>query len=220
MDILWAARFQLLLGLSQTVRITLLSLLVAGGLSFLFGIPASLRSRPLRWAAVAYIELFRGVALVVQLFWLFFVLPFFGIELAPLTTAVLGLGLCNGAYGAEIVRGAIAAVPAGQREAAASLGLGPAATLWRVVLPQALPATLAPFNNQAIELLKATALVSLITIPDLAFQAQTLRQTTMRTAPVFLLVLAVYFVLAQVLNLLFRIAEPIAGRGLGRGGVP
>jgi len=134
-------------------------------------------------------------------------------------TAVLGLGLCNGAYGAEIVRGALVGVARGQVEAAKSLGLSSYRILRSIVLPQALPAMLPPFNNLSIELLKATALVSLITIPDLAFQAQTLRQTTMQTGPVFLLVLIVYFALAQAINLVFRRVETLSARRLDRGGL-
>jgi polar amino acid transport system permease protein len=219
MDALIAARWQLLAGLSNTVKIAALALALASILALLFGAMAAARTRALRCVGVGYIELLRGVPLVVQLFWLFFVLPFFGLTLAPLVTAVLGLGLCNGAYGAEIVRGALIGVARVQVEAGESLGLSRYQILRLVVLPQALPAMLPPFNNLSIELLKATALVSLITIPDLAFQAQTLRQTTMQTGPVFLLVLVVYFVLAQALNLGFRRLEALAGRRLDRGGL-
>ncbi|MBV9786282.1 MAG: ectoine/hydroxyectoine ABC transporter permease subunit EhuC [Acidisphaera sp.] len=219
MRALLLARWQLAAGLWHTVSITILASALAGVVAFVFGMLAVVRARVLRSLAIAYIEVFRGVPLVVQLFWLFFVLPLFGIELPPLATAVLGLGLCNGAYGAEIVRGALVGVPTGQLEAAHILGLSRYQTLRRVVLPQALPAMMPPLNNLSIELLKATALVSLITIPDLAFQAQTLRQTTMHSAPVFVLVLILYFLLAQVLNLLFRRLEAFTGRRLDRGGL-
>jgi polar amino acid transport system permease protein len=175
--------------------------------------------RVVRALATFYVETFRGVALLVQLFWLFFVLPFFGIELRPLTTAVVGLGLCNGAYGAEIVRGAIQAVPRGQLEAATALNLTRFQRMWMVVLPQAIPAMLPPFGNLAIELLKATALVSLITIQDLAFQALTLRQTTMRTLEPFLVVLVVYFAISMAISLGFRRIEHAVNVGLDRGGL-
>jgi polar amino acid transport system permease protein len=110
------------------------------------------------------------------------------------------LGLNIGAYGAEVVRGAILAVPRSQREAAAALGFTPRQTRWRVVVPQALPVIVPPAGNLLIELLKGTALVSLITLGDLTFAAQTLRASTLRTAEIFTLVLVIYFLVAAVLT--------------------
>ncbi len=100
---------------------------------------------PLRWLAVAYIEVFRGTSALVQLFWLFFVLPHFGITLAPLNVAILTLGLNVGAYGAEVVRGAVSAVPRGQWEATVALNLTRMQALRRVVLPQAVVSMIPPW---------------------------------------------------------------------------
>jgi polar amino acid transport system permease protein len=215
----YQARWLLLDGALVTVEITILAGALAAVLAFAAGLARVSRWRMARALATAYVELFRGVSLLVQLFWLFFVLPFFGIELSPLVTAVVGLGLCNGAYGAEIVRAAIQAVPRPQIEAAIALNFTPFEQMRRVVLPQAIPAMLPPFGNLAIELLKATALVSLITIQDLAFQALTLRQTTMRTFEPFMVVLFVYFVLAMGVSLGFRRLERTVNFGLDRGGL-
>jgi polar amino acid transport system permease protein len=219
MSVIYQARWVLLNGALVTIEITVLASMVAGVMAFAAGLARISRFRLVRALATVYVETFRGVALLVQLFWLFFVLPFFGIELRPLTTAVLGLGLCNGAYGAEIVRGAIQAVPRGQIEAAVALNLTRFQRMRMVVLPQAIPAMLPPFGNLSIELMKATALVSLITIPDLAFQALTLRQTTMRTLEPFLVVLVVYFAIATSLGLAFRRLETAVNVGLDRGGL-
>src|SRR5262245_26231087 len=219
MSVIYQARWVLLKGTLVTIEITLLAGTLAAILAFLAGLGRVSRFRPVRALAILYVETFRGVALLVQLFWLFFVLPFFGIDLRPMTTAVIGLGLCNGAYGAEIVRGAIQAVPRGQLEAAVALNLTRFQRMRMIVLPQAIPAMLPPFGNLAIELLKATALVSLITIQDLAFQALTLRQTTMRTLEPFLVVLVVYFAIAMGLSLAFKRAERAVNVGLDRGGL-
>src|SRR3546814_7894014 len=94
-----------------------------------------------------YIELFRVTSALVQLFWLFFVLPEFGIRLSEMTVAVLGLGLNVGAYGAEVVRGAIQAVPKGQWEAATALNMSYPLAMRRIILPQAVVAMLPPWGN-------------------------------------------------------------------------
>ncbi|WP_137391530.1 ectoine/hydroxyectoine ABC transporter permease subunit EhuC [Rhodoligotrophos defluvii] len=207
MSLIYEARWLFLDGALTTIKITVAASLLALVLAFIAGLARLSPFAPVRWVALAYIEIFRGVALLVQLFWLFFVLPFFGIHLEPVFTAILALGLCNGAYGAEIVRSAIAAVPRGQREAACALNYTRWQTLWKILIPQAVPLMLPPFGNLMIELLKATALVSLITVHDLTFQALTLQQTTMRTLEPFAVVLVGYFLIALVITGLFRAAE-------------
>jgi polar amino acid transport system permease protein len=162
---------------------------------------------------------FRGSSALVQLFWFYFVLPLFGLNLSAIAVGVLVLGLNTGAYGAEIVRGAILAVPRGQWEAALTLNLTAWQTMRRVVLPQALPAMLPPAGNLLIELLKNTALVSLITLTDLTFRAQTLRSETLKTETIFTLVLVMYFGTALMLTALMRGLEALLSRGLERGGV-
>ena len=175
--------------------------------------------RPLRWLAVAYVETFRGTSALVQLFWLFFVLPHFGVTLSPMTVGILALGLNVGAYGAEVVRGAIGSVPRGQWEAATALNLGRAQALRRVILPQAFVAMIPPWGNLFIELVKATSLVSLITLSDLAFKAQQLNQNTLRTAEIFGLVMLIYLGISMLVTLCMRALERRAARGLGRGRV-
>ena len=168
---------------------------------------------------MAYIELFRGTSLLVQLFWLFFVLPLppFNLELSAYTVAIVGLGLHIGAYGAEVMRGAIGSVAKGQYEACVALNMPPATRFRRVILPQALLAAIAPGTNLLIELLKNTSLVSLITLSDLSFRARQLDQATFQTLEIFSLTLLLYFVLAQVINFTMRGVERRLGRGRLRG---
>lgn len=219
MLLIYEARWVLLEGALNTIKITLAAGALAFVLAFVAGLARLSRIAVMRWIALVYIELFRGVALLVQLFWMFFVLPFFDIHLEPLTTAILALGLCSGAYGAEIVRAAVTAVPRGQREAACALNYSRLQTLWLIIIPQAMPLMLPPFGNLMIELLKVTALVSLITVHDLSFQALTLQQTTMRTVEPFTVVLIGYFLMALVITGFFRLLEKWASTGLDRGGV-
>ncbi|WP_313209796.1 ectoine/hydroxyectoine ABC transporter permease subunit EhuC [Stutzerimonas nitrititolerans] len=176
---------------------------------------------PLRWLAITYIELFRGSSLLVQLFWLYFVLPMppFNISLSAFQVAVIGLGLNIGSYGAEVLRGAIRSVHEGQYEACQALNM----TAWqrarRIILPQALLAAIPPGTNLLIELLKNTSLVSLITLSDLAFRARQLDQATLMTLEIFGLALLMYFVLAQIINFSMRALERRLARGRMRGGL-
>jgi polar amino acid transport system permease protein len=202
----------LLDGLGVTLEVTLGGALVAALAAFAAGLARLSRSRTLRAAALVYVDLLRGTSALVQLFWVFYALPLLGLRLPPLATGILVLGLNVGAYGAEVVRGAVQALPRDQAEAALCLGFGPRRTLWRILLPQALPSMLPTFGNLLIELLKGTALVSLITLADLTFQGQVLRAATLRSGEVLGLVLVLYFLTAQVLAQGMRLLERRLGR--------
>ncbi|HEX2825753.1 MAG TPA: ectoine/hydroxyectoine ABC transporter permease subunit EhuC [Burkholderiales bacterium] len=198
-------------GLGLTVALTVCAAAVAVVAALAAGLARGAAARPVRGAAALYVEVFRGTSALVQLFWVYFVLPFAGIELDAFAAGVAVLGLNAGAYGAEVVRGAINAVPAGQRDAAAALNLSRAQTLARVVLPQALPAMIPPAGNLAIELLKNTALVSMIAVHELTFAAQLLRAATLQTGFIFAVVLVLYFAAATLIARAFRRLERRAG---------
>jgi polar amino acid transport system permease protein len=208
-------------GLLQGARLTLAIALLGSVVAIFAAIVAALAKMygpaPLRWLAVSYIEIFRGTSALVQLFWLFFVLPYFGITLEPFTVAVLALGLNVGAYGAEVVRGAVSSVARGQWEASTALNMTRGQALRRIILPQAFIAMIPPWGNLFIELLKSTALVSLITLGDLAFKAQQMNQTTMKTIPIFTLVLLIYLALSLSITIGMRMLEAKGSRGLPRG---
>lgn len=186
-------------GLRVTLQLTVGGALLALVLALAAGLGRRSRSRWLRWPANVYVETFRGTSAMVQLFWFYFALPFFGVSLPALLTGVLVLGLNSGAYGAEVVRSAINNVPTGQWEAGRALNLSDQRILWRIVAPQALPMMLPPAGNLLIELMKNTALVSLITLSELTFTAQVQRAATLDTVPLFALTLLIYFLVAQLL---------------------
>lgn len=186
----------LLSGLWVTIQLAFGGSILAILAAFAVGLLRLSRKAGLRIAATAYTDFFRGTSALVQLFWVYFALPFWGVELDAMTAGIVVLGLNHGAYGAEVVRGAVQAVPRPQYEAAAALNFTERQTLWRIILPQALPAMLPPFGNLLIELLKSTALVSMITLGDLTFQGQILRAATLRSGEIFTLVLLLYFMLA------------------------
>ncbi|MEZ5888409.1 MAG: ectoine/hydroxyectoine ABC transporter permease subunit EhuC [Paracoccaceae bacterium] len=173
--------------------------------------------RPLRALATLYIEIFRGTSLLVQLYWIFFVLPLFGLSLPKFEAGFLSVGLNVGAYGAEIVRGAISSVPRGQWEAGYALSMSPAKRMRRIILPQALALMLPPWGNLLIELLKGTALVALIAVPDLMFVAKQINGATFRSAEAFGAALLIYYLLARLLiTPAMRGLERAMARRLGR----
>lgn len=209
----------LLEGTLVTIRITVLAALLAAALALLAALAKLSPWRLLRWLANMYIEAFRGTSLLVQLFWLYFVLPLppFNLTMTPFTVAVLGLGLNIGAYGAEVMRGAFGSVPRGQIEAATALNIPPLHRFLDIVLPQALVNAIPPATNLLIELLKGTSLVSLIALADLTFRSNQLVQSTFRSGEIFSIALLIYFVLAQTINLLMRLLEHRLNRSLGGG---
>ncbi len=204
-------------GIWITVQLTVYAAAFAAVIAFSIGIARTSRSRWVRLLAGIYVELFRGTSALVLMFWLFFVVPLaFHIQLVPMWAAVLALGLSYGAYGSEVVRGALVAVPAGQREAATSLSFSPAQLLWRVLLPQALPEMIPPFTNLLIELLKGTALVSAVSVADISFAAQLCRLATGKSLEVYVVVLAIYFVLAFAITRIMRQVERRARARIGQ----
>lgn len=185
-------------GLGITIVLTVAGAILALILSLIVGVARCSSSRLIRALMSVYVEFFRGTSILVQLFWIYFVLPSppFNLSLTALQAGILALGLNVGAYGSEIVRGAIKAVPKEQVEAATALNMSPYMRMLHVVLPQALRRMVPPFGNLLIELLKATSLVSLITLADITFQGRLVIQSAGRMGEVFLMLMVIYFLLA------------------------
>lgn len=209
---MWETLSSLLAGAQVTALLAIYSTALGAALSFGFGLGKLSRHAAARLLSTVYIEVFRGTSLLVQLFWIFFALPLLGLTLEPMTAGVAALALNIGAYGAEVVRGAVQAVPKAQHEAARALNFTPRQAMWHVALPQALPEMLPPFGNLAVQNLKDTALVSLITLSDLAFRAESLRNLSQRSAEIYSLTLLIYFGMALLLAALFKRMERRMGR--------
>jgi polar amino acid transport system permease protein len=204
-------------GLWVTVEATVLGALVALALSFVFGLMANSGPALARGVSRVVVEFFRGTSLYVQLFWLYYAFPLlFGYELTPLFCGVLAFGMNYGAYGSEVVRGALNAVPKGQWEAAVALNMTPLQRMRRVVLPQAWVQMIPSFTNLLIQLLKCTPLLWLITASDLTTVVQQMRDRTGETTWAFVTLLVMYFVLAYALTLLMNALERHAKARLGR----
>jgi len=204
----------LLSGAAVTLQVTVLSAIVALVVAFAAGLARLSRWRAVRLATTVYVELFRGTSTIVQLYYFFFVLPLVGIILAPLETAVIVLGLNTGAYGSEVVRAAILNVPRAQVEATVALNMSRFVAMRRVIIPQAIQTMLPPFGNLLIEMMKSTALTSLITIADLAFQGRQWARNTGQVTETYVAVLLIYFLIAFPLARGVRVVERRVGRNV------
>lgn len=208
---------RLLSGTGITATQFFLSAVFAVIISLAFGLMKLSSSRLIKGFAVTYIEVFRGTSLLVQLFWIFYVLPLFGLTLDKFTAGYVAIAMNTGAYGAELVRGGILSVPKGQWEAATAINMSPAKRMWRIILPQALVNMLPPWGNLMIEVLKGTALVSLISVADLMFHAKQINASTYLSAQIFGTALVVYYILARfMLTPFMRWLESYMSRKLGK----
>lgn len=187
-------------GLMITVVTTVLSALLALILGFIVGLLRLSKNKLIRFIVGIYVEVFRGTSLLVQLFWIYFVLPMFGITMSALTAAVLTIGLNYGAYASEVVRSGIESVDQGQYEAGIALNFTRWQRMRRIILPQAFVMMIPNLGNQLIELFKSTSLVSLITLTDLTYQANVLNATTLQTTEIYTALLIIYFLLAWPLT--------------------
>lgn len=207
-------------GLQVTLLTTVLGALLALVIAFVFGLAQLSKVLIVRGVARVFVEFFRGTSLVVQLFWLAFVLPQLpyplGFRLEPLLVGVLALGLNYGAYAAEVVRGSIGSVPKGQYEAVSALSLSPARGMFRVVIPQAWALMIPSLSNLWIQLLKGSAIVSTVLLYDIFFQVEQLRDRT-GTWFAYSFALLAYYLIAWLIVILMNGLEIRAKHQIGRG---
>jgi polar amino acid transport system permease protein len=206
-------------GLAPTVELTIGGIVIATVMSFLAGLLNLARPTWVRVLVRIYVEGWRGTSELVQLFWIYFALPLLlGLQIMPVWAGIIVLGLNHGAYGAEIVRGAVQSVAPTQVEGAVALNFTPAQRMVRVILPQAVVEMIPSFNTLFIQLLKATSIVSLITVPEVTYQAkQILLKSYAGQIPLILLmVLVMYLILSIIITVLMRWAERATARRIGR----
>ena len=203
-------------GVGVTVLYTLLAAVSALIIAFAFGLLAMSRSVVVRGVIRVVVEFFRGTSLVVQLLWIFFVLPQLGLRFEAMAAATLAFALNFGAYGSEIVRGAITSVPKAQWEATVALGMGRVQRMRRVLLPQAMPEMIPPFGNLLVQILKSSSLLFIVGITDLTFEVNQLRYE-LGSLAAFAIALVVYFLIAQLLLAGMRFWENRAAATVGRG---
>jgi polar amino acid transport system permease protein len=190
-----------------TVFLTIASMAVALVVGLALALARISQSRWLRLPATAFVELIRGTPLILQLFYIFYVFPFFHIRLEKMEAGILGLALNYGAYLSEVFRAGIAAIDHGQWEAAGAVGLRRSQTLRLVILPQAMRIVVPPVGNYFISLFKDTALVSTISIAELVFTGQLIAADTFRYLQVYSIIFVIYLVISYPASLGVRALE-------------
>ena len=217
LDFTWLPDALALLARGAATTMGLIAVVTAFGgvLSVLGAAALRSRSRVLRRAVVGYVEVIRNTPFLVQLFFIFFGLPSLGIRLDNMTAATIAMTLNMAAYGTEIVRAGLEAVPAGQWEAGAALGLKRYRVFVAIVLPQALKVIFPALSGQIIITMLESAVVSQIAVRDLTYEADVLQARTFRAFETYLVVTIIYLGLATLMR---RAMQAGAHRWLFGGG--
>ena len=197
----------LLKGAATSLALTVCIILISLPLGLLIALARIGRSRILRTLASIYIEVIRGTPALLQLFYIYFVLPAFGIRFDPFLSGVIGLSINYSAYLAEVYRAGIEAVPQGQIEAAKALGMSRRKMLRLIVLPQAIRVVIPPLGNYGISLFKDTSLVSIVTVKELIFTGQIISSTNFQYLTVFTIIGVIYLTFSYPSALLVRWLE-------------
>ena len=203
----------LLQGAVVTVQVTILSFLLSSVLGLALALMKLSPVRALSWTGTALVNVIRGLPIIVQLFYIYFVLPDFGVQLTAFQAGVIGLGIAYSAYQAENFRGGIEAVDAGQREAAQAMGMRSALIMRRVILPQAFRIALPPYGNTLVMMLKDSSLVSTITVAEMTRAGQLIASSTFQNMTVYTLVALLYLLMSLPLVYGLRRLERRFGAG-------
>lgn len=190
----WAP--QLLAGLATTVGMTFGAMAIALVFALFLALGRISASAYIRVPVTMFVELIRGSPLLLQLFYIYYVFPQFGLKMRPIDAGLCGLGINYGCYLSEVFRSGIEAVGAGPREASESLGLSNWQTMRFVILPQAWRIVIPPVGNYFVALFKDTALVSTISIADLMFHGQLIASDTFRYMQIYTIIFIIYVVIS------------------------
>jgi polar amino acid transport system permease protein len=202
----------LMSGVALTIMVTVGSLLLSTVLGMVWALMRVSGIGVLTGFSGGLINVIRGIPIIVLLFYLYFVMPEFGVTLSALQAAILGLGIAYSAYQAENFRAGIEAIDKGQIEAAQAIGMSWWQTMRRVVLPQAVKIVLPPYGNVMIMMLKDSSQASTITVAELALQGKLIASSTFKNTSVFTLVALMYLTMSIPLILLVRHFEKRAGQ--------
>jgi polar amino acid transport system permease protein len=187
--------FDLLMrGLRKTLELSALIIAFGSAIGLLGGVGLLYAPRAVRWGLRGYVDVVRGTPLLVLIFLIFYGFPAFDVEISGFRAATVSFSLFAGAHISEIVRGALSTVPRGQSDAAKSIGLTFWPRLSSVLLPQALPIILPPWVNTAVEMVKGTSLVVLVSVNDLMFATVKVAERTMEPMPLYIAAAAIYFI--------------------------
>ena len=202
----------LLKGAVVTVQVTASSFLLSSIIGLVLALMMVSKVRAISMFAIGLVNVIRGLPIIVQLFYIYFVLPDFGIQLTAFQAGVIGLGIAYSAYQAENFRAGIQAIHQGQIEAAESLGMRGAMVMRRVVLPQAFRIALPPYGNTLVMMLKDSSLVSTITVAEMTRGGQLIASSTFENMTVYTLVALLYLALSLPLGYGLRRLEARIGK--------
>jgi polar amino acid transport system permease protein len=202
----------LMQGVKLTIIVTLGSLVLSTALGLVWALLRVSGVRLLAGISKGIVNIIRGIPIIVQLFYIYFVMPDFGITLSALQASIIGLGIAYSAYQAENFRAGIEAIDQGQIEAAQSIGMGWGLMMRRVILPQAIRIALPPYGNTTIMMLKDSSQASTITVAELALQGKLIASSTFKNTEVFTLVAALYLAMSIPLIILVGWLERRFGR--------
>ena len=197
----------LLKGAVVTLQVTAGSFVLSSLIGLLFALMMVSKIRAIALFAISVVNIIRGLPIIVQLFYIYFVLPEFGIQLTAMQAGVIGLGIAYSAYQAENFRAGIQAIQQGQIEAAESLGMRGAMVMRRVVLPQAFRIALPPYGNTLVMMLKDSSLVSTITVAEMTRAGQLIASSTFENMTVYTLVALLYLAMSLPLSFALRRLE-------------
>lgn len=200
-------------GLGLTVFLTAVSMVLATALAIPLALGRLSPVRLLRWPANVFVEFMRATPLILQLIYIYYVLPAAGIRLEPITAVIIGLSLHYSAYLSEVFRGGIQSIPKGQTEAAFSLGLSRWLAFRKIVLPQATRTVLPTLGNYLISLFKDTSLASVVTVQELMFSGQIISARNFQYFTVYTITAILYFAVCYPSGLAVRALEDYTRKG-------
>jgi len=195
----------LMSGLQMTLIISAMTLVLAMLLGLIIALMDMSRFAPLRWVGISIGEVIRNTPILVQLLWVYYVLPIvFSVRIESLTALVIGLSLYQAAFISEVYRSGIQGVPMGHREAAQVLGLTPIQSFFRIVLPQAVRMTLPPLASNFVQLIKFSSLGAVISVSEITRRGMELSATNFRPLETFTFIAVVYFLICWPLAMGIR----------------
>ena len=197
----------IMVGLKITLQVSVLVVLIGTVIGSTGGISLLYAPLPLRWAVRGYVDIVRGIPLLVLLFAVFYGLPALGVQVSALTASVIALSAFCGAHVSEVVRGGIDSIPKGQTDAGKAIGLTFIKRLRYVVIPQAISRILPPWVNTAVEMVKASSLISLLSVVDLMLSIQQIVGRTRQTLLLYAVAALLYFIINYTISTIGLIVE-------------
>jgi polar amino acid transport system permease protein len=207
-DTVWSNFDFIMSGLQMTLLLSAVTLVLAMLLGLVLALLDMSKFAPLRWIGMGFGEIIRNTPILVQLLWVYYVLPIvFGLRIEALTALIIGLSVYQASFISEVYRSGIQAVPKGHKEAAQVLGLSSVQTFRRIVLPQAIRMTLPPLASNFVQLIKFSSLGAVISVSEITRRGMELSASTFRPLEIFTFIAVVYFFICWPLALGIRIWE-------------